>query len=74
MGHPIAPIVSAIAMAFFVYLAISNFSTLIGSTSHYLKYLWVLVPLAAIVGYAMRSRPAEPSADAILPVAAEEDF
>ncbi|HEX7405946.1 MAG TPA: APC family permease [Candidatus Nanopelagicaceae bacterium] len=47
----IAPILAALAMAIFVYLAIHNFSALTGSTSRLVNLLWILGPIMAIIGY-----------------------
>jgi amino acid transporter len=49
----IAPILAAIAMAAILVLAIVNYGFLTGSTNPIVNSLWVLVPVAAIIGFSL---------------------
>ncbi|TWF75018.1 amino acid/polyamine/organocation transporter (APC superfamily) [Pseudonocardia hierapolitana] len=60
----IAPITAAIAMGAVLVLAIVNYGFLTGTTNPVANSLWLLAPLAGLVGYAVRPRRrgVEPSA------------
>jgi amino acid transporter len=47
----LAPLAAAAAMAIVLYLAIHNFGFLTGSTNALINGLWLLAPLAALLGY-----------------------
>jgi len=68
----VAPTLAALGLGAAVYLAVDNFSVLTASTSDLINALWLLVPIVALLGFALPPRSRHDAADDLLmPVAPE---
>ena len=47
----ISPLLALVGLVFATYLSIANFSVLTGSTSTFINLLWLVIPIAAVIGY-----------------------
>jgi hypothetical protein len=53
----IAPVVSAIALTGILVLALVNYDFLTGSDNAVVNALWIVVPIAALIGFILPVRP-----------------
>ena len=57
--HVIAPVAAGLALAFFAFLVVANYSLVSGSTSTLVNWLPALIPIVAVIGFVIGLRRTE---------------
>ena len=57
--HLIAPVAAGLALAFFAFLVVANYSLVSGSTSTLVNWLPALIPIVAAIGFVIGLRRTE---------------